>query len=133
MMNPSQVHRVKFRFMTHCHKTFWVWVLYLYFKIIQSERCIHWIWCSDWMFKYKTRTQMVYVRKSWWDSKVKRRTDDKHQVMTKTRVALGHTRQKWVHTLQLHYTYNIIQILWIHLLVNLMNIFISKSYEYIYF
>ena len=25
-------------------------IIYSYFKIIQSEWCIYWIWCSDWMF-----------------------------------------------------------------------------------
>ena len=93
MMNPPQVLQVKFRFMTRCHQTFWVQVFYLYFKIIQAECCIHWIWCSDWIFfkqnavfieydaligcffkyEYKIRTQMVYVGKSWWDTKVKKR------------------------------------------------------------
>ena len=27
-----------------------VQVLFLYSKIVQSQHCIYWIWCSDWMF-----------------------------------------------------------------------------------
>ena len=50
---------------------FRVWVSYSYFKFVQSELCIYWIWCSDWLFfeyKSKARTCNFYNCETNYDS-----------------------------------------------------------------
>jgi hypothetical protein len=40
---------------------------YPYFKIIQSECCIYWIWHSDWMVcEYEYKARKSYDDKDWW-------------------------------------------------------------------